>query len=71
MYHLSVEPLQTDCPSVLYLVRPRIHLMRHLAIQIRADVAAKRGRKHTVLFVPRRALLCEKVRGECQAAGDI
>ena len=72
IYHLLPEPLQTDCTHVVYLIRPQLRLAEQVAAQVRAiekarAAASNRGaagepaKTFTVIFVPRRSMLCEKV----------
>ena len=70
IYHLLPEPLQTDCTHVVYLIRPQLRLAEQVAAQVRAFEKGRAGRAgaqgeaaktFTVIFVPRRSMLCEKV----------
>ncbi|XP_057842503.1 vacuolar protein-sorting-associated protein 33 homolog isoform X3 [Cryptomeria japonica] len=58
--HLSTNPIQSDCKNVLYLVRPQINLMKLISAQIQQDVRQNYQREYTVIFVPRRTVVCEK-----------
>ncbi|XP_057842502.1 vacuolar protein-sorting-associated protein 33 homolog isoform X2 [Cryptomeria japonica] len=59
--HLSTNPIQSDCKNVLYLVRPQINLMKLISAQIQQDVRQNYQREYTVIFVPRRTVVCEKI----------
>ena len=65
IYHLLPDPLVTDCTSIVYFIRPQLHLAEQVASQIRAlEKSRGRGepqRAYTLFFVPRRSMLCEKV----------
>ncbi|KAJ7536601.1 hypothetical protein O6H91_12G074500 [Diphasiastrum complanatum] len=61
LYHLSSEPVQSDCKNVLYLVRPRINLMKLVAEHIQHDNLNKLQKQYSVFFMPRRSVVCEKV----------
>nr|ATG70713.1 ATVPS33 vacuolar protein sorting 33 [Juniperus flaccida] len=59
--HLSTSPIQSDCKNVLYLIRPQINLMKLISAQIQQDVRQNHQREYTVIFVPRRTVVCEKI----------
>lgn len=67
IYHLLPEPLNTDCSSVVYVVRPHLRLAEQVAAQIRSAERKKDAKKddsprqYTLFFVPRRSMACEKV----------
>ena len=66
IYHLMPEPLNTDCTSVVYFIRPELRLAMHVATQIQAHERARAGRgepgrAYALFFVPRRSMLCEKL----------
>lgn len=62
LFHATAEPIQTDCPSIVYLLRPRIQLVAAIASQIRADQKHKVPRSYFAYFVPKCTLPCRKVR---------
>lgn len=65
IYHLLPEPLQTECTSITYIIRPEVRLVEQLASQVRGlEKARPRGeapRSYALFFLPRRSMLCEKV----------
>lgn len=61
MRHLTAEPVQTDCTKVVYLVRSQLDLMRFICLHIKDDASKGIQREYFVYFVPRRAVVCEKV----------
>ncbi|KAL2631473.1 hypothetical protein R1flu_016159 [Riccia fluitans] len=61
LYHLSADPVPSECKNVLYLVRPRIALMKLISSQITQDNIQKLQKSHTLVFCPRRTIVCEKV----------
>lgn len=61
LLHLSAESIQSDCTNVLYLVRPRMSLMKLIAGQIKHDKGQNLQRQYSVYFMPRRTVVCEKV----------
>ena len=68
IYHLLPEPLQTECTSIVYIIRPQLRLAGQVASQVRALEKA-RGRNdpprtYALYFLPRRSMLCEKVLAE-------
>jgi hypothetical protein len=65
IYHLLPEPLGTDCQTIVYFVRPQVRLMPQVAAQIR-ELKRQRARDApaqsvSIIFVPRRSLVCERV----------
>ena len=60
--HLSSDPIQTDCNKVVYLVRAQMDLMRFICSHIQNDTSKGLQREYFVYFVPRRTVVCEKVR---------
>ena len=68
IYHLLPEPLNTECASIVYVIRPQLRLVEQVASQVRAlEKARKAGeasRQYTVYFLPRRSMLCENVLAE-------
>lgn len=61
LYHLTAEPVHTECKNVMYLVRPRTALMKLIAGHIRHDNKEKQQRQYSVYFMPRKTIACEKV----------
>lgn len=59
--HLSADPIQTDCKSILYLVRPQVNFMKLISSHIQHDTKQNLQREYSVIFVPRRTIVCEKV----------
>ncbi|KAJ8542296.1 hypothetical protein K7X08_017162 [Anisodus acutangulus] len=59
--HLNVEPVQTDCTKVVYLVRSQLDLMKFICSHIHNDISKGIQREYFVYFVPRRAVVCEKI----------
>jgi len=69
---LAPAPLETECKSIVYFVRPELRQVEHVVAHLKQlgglkqrDAAGK-GRavpRHsfTLFFVPRRSLVCEKV----------
>eukprot|EP00854_Cymbomonas_tetramitiformis_P026746 gene26746-32861_t len=74
LYYLEKEPPDTEVRNIVYLVRPRLELMQLIAEQVRG-VDGRRGTRapheHSVFFVPRRTIICEKVLEEEGVYGDI
>jgi hypothetical protein len=58
---LSADPLQTECPKVVYLVRAQPNYMKFIANQIKNDEPKGLQREYFLYFVPRRTVSCEKV----------
>ncbi|XP_015076229.1 vacuolar protein-sorting-associated protein 33 homolog isoform X1 [Solanum pennellii] len=59
--HLNAEPVQTDCTKVVYLVRAQLDLMKFICSHIHHDISKGIQREYFVYFVPRRAVVCEKI----------
>jgi hypothetical protein len=63
IYRLDHNKFKTENEHVVYLTRPRISLMKHLAAQVHAlnPKENEKGEKKKihVIFVPRRTLICE------------
>ncbi|KAL3338285.1 hypothetical protein AABB24_030432 [Solanum stoloniferum] len=59
--HLNAEPIQTDCTKVVYLVRAQLDLMKFICSHIHNDISKGIQREYFVYFVPRRAVVCEKI----------
>ncbi|RZC91040.1 hypothetical protein C5167_028872 [Papaver somniferum] len=59
--HLSSEPVQTECPKVVYLVRSQLNLVKLISAHIQNDISKGTQREYSVYFVPRRTVACEKI----------
>ena len=57
IYHLTSDPLGITSGNILYLVRPTLETMTWIVNQVKAHPSSK----HTIFFVPRRTLVCERV----------
>lgn len=60
-YHLMPEPLKTEEPAVIYIVRTKIPLMQQIAQQINTNIASKVKKDYKVYMVPQRSIVCERV----------
>uniref|UniRef100_A0A8R7V0R1 Uncharacterized protein n=1 Tax=Triticum urartu TaxID=4572 RepID=A0A8R7V0R1_TRIUA len=58
---LSADPLQTECPKVVYLVRSQLNFMKFVANQIKNDESKGLQREYHLYSVPRRIVACEKI----------
>lgn len=61
LYKLSADPVQSECKNVVYLVRPKMGLMKLIAAQIQQELRMKVLKTYSLVFVPRRTIVCEKV----------
>jgi hypothetical protein len=61
IFHLLPEPLETEAERVVYMVRPTLELMHRIAAQVRQRAREGRATRYTVVFVPQRSMICEKV----------
>ncbi|KAM7532363.1 hypothetical protein LguiB_035773 [Lonicera macranthoides] len=59
--HLNPEPVQTECTKIVYLVRTQIDLMKFICSHIHNDISKGLQREYYLYFVPRRAVVCEKI----------
>ncbi|XP_026418023.1 vacuolar protein-sorting-associated protein 33 homolog [Papaver somniferum] len=59
--HLSSEPVQTECPKVVYLIRSQLNLVKLISAHIQNDISKGTQREYSVYFVPRRTVACEKI----------
>ena len=59
IYHLSADPIATDCATVAIFVRPHVALMPRLAAAARELAGARKA--VSIFFVPRRSLVCERI----------
>nr|CAB3473428.1 unnamed protein product [Digitaria exilis] len=57
---LSRDPLQTECPKIIYLVHSQLSFMKFVASQIKNDELKGLQREYFLFFVPRRTVACEK-----------
>ncbi|TPX34829.1 hypothetical protein SmJEL517_g02554 [Synchytrium microbalum] len=71
IYHLQGGRLDTESKSVIYICRPRISNMKHIAEHIKAHIKAGIKIDYSVFFVPRRTLICERVLEDEGVYGDI
>eukprot|EP00943_MAST-04B_sp_MAST-4B-sp1_P005928 g5928.t1 len=58
---LGWRKLSTKESSIVYVIRPRITCMKQIASHIRSHVKEHAKKNYSVVFVPRRSFLCEKV----------
>ncbi|KAL0298923.1 UNVERIFIED_CONTAM: Vacuolar protein-sorting-associated protein 33, partial [Sesamum radiatum] len=59
--HLTAEPIQTDRTKVVYLVQAQIDLIKFICSHIHNDTSKGLHREYYLYFVPRRAVVCEKI----------
>eukprot|EP00808_Paulinella_micropora_P012387 g75005.t1 len=73
IHHLTAGSLPIAARNVMYLVRPHLKLMTYIAQQLhqlrRTDTGTER--KYSVIFVPRKTRLCERVLSDEGVLGDI
>lgn len=61
IFKLELSKPLIGCEKRIYLVRPRVRLMRSIADQINAEKNAGHKRSYTILMVPRKLHVCERV----------
>jgi hypothetical protein len=71
LYYVEADPVLSDCKNVIYLVRPRIPLMRQIAEHIEQDNSKQLQKSYSVIFIPRRTIICEKVLEKVKATGNV
>ncbi|MCO5614401.1 hypothetical protein L7F22_068682 [Adiantum nelumboides] len=71
LFHLSAEPVQSECENVLYLVRPRISLMKVIAEQIKHEKELPVRKSYSIYFMPRCTRVCLKVLEDDQVLDDV
>lgn len=71
LFHLSAEPVQSECENVLYLVRPRISLMKVIVEQIKHDKELRLQKSYSIYFTPRCTKVCEKVLEDDEVFRDV
>ncbi|KAL0449411.1 UNVERIFIED_CONTAM: Vacuolar protein-sorting-associated protein 33 [Sesamum latifolium] len=59
--HLTTEPIQTDRTKVVYLIRAQIDLIKFICLYIHNDTSKGLHREYYLYFVPRRAIVYEKI----------
>lgn len=71
IFHLLPEPLEMEAERVVYMVRPQLALMHRIAAQVRQRTREGRATRYTVVFVPQRSMICEKVLEEAGVYGQV
>lgn len=59
IYHISPEPFETECTSLIYLVRPRAENTRVILNQIRSSTRIGDKKQYSVYFVPQSTMICQ------------
>eukprot|EP01090_Pellita_catalonica_P017405 TRINITY_DN5247_c0_g1_i1.p1 TRINITY_DN5247_c0_g1~~TRINITY_DN5247_c0_g1_i1.p1 ORF type:complete len:594 (-),score=95.78 TRINITY_DN5247_c0_g1_i1:73-1854(-) len=59
IYHLT-DKLDTDCTSIIYLIRPKLPFMKMMAGHVKQHKANGMKKEYHVLFVPRKTIITEK-----------
>eukprot|EP00501_MAST-03F_sp_TOSAG23-6_P001200 GSMAST32.ASY1.ANO1.1244.1 assembled CDS len=68
---LSWEKLTTEHPTVIYIVRPDLLMMKQIAKQIQDDMENDNNRRYALYFVPRRTFICIQILKEEGVFHDI
>ncbi|KAH7315839.1 hypothetical protein KP509_21G067400 [Ceratopteris richardii] len=71
LFHLAAEPVQSECRNVMYLVRPRVSLMKTIAEQIRHDKDLQIPKNYSIYFMPRITRICQKILEANEVLGDV
>ncbi|KAI9483036.1 MAG: Sec1-like protein [Benjaminiella poitrasii] len=70
IYHLESDTLETDCPGLIYICRPKLKYMHYIANHVK-QFSSKTKVDCWLFFVPERTLICERVLEEEGVKGDI
>ncbi|CAO3702095.1 unnamed protein product [Rhizopus stolonifer] len=70
IYHLESDTLETDCPGLIYICRPKLKYMRYIANHIK-HFSKTQKIECWLYFVPERTMVCERVLEEEGVKGDI
>ncbi|KZO91497.1 Sec1-like protein [Calocera viscosa TUFC12733] len=71
MFWLEAGALSAQTTNIIYLCRPQIRWMKIIAEQIKGHTAANERHAYTLLLVPRRTILCDRILEEEGVFGDI
>ncbi|TPX46403.1 hypothetical protein SeMB42_g01870 [Synchytrium endobioticum] len=71
IYHLQPGRVDTEARSIIYICRPRIASMKHIAEHIRTHNKSNIKIEYSVFLVPRRTLICERVLEDEGVYGDV
>ncbi|CAI5475821.1 unnamed protein product, partial [Closterium sp. Yama58-4] len=70
LFHISAEPIQSQCSTVLYLLRPNPLLIRWITHQVRADEDEGITRSYSLRFIPRCDAICNRILEQEGLVGD-
>ncbi|OBZ88579.1 Vacuolar protein sorting-associated protein 33A [Choanephora cucurbitarum] len=70
IYHLESDTLETECPGLIYICRPKLKYMRYIANHIKQFSKTSKI-ECWLFFVPQRTMVCERVLEEEGVKGDI
>ncbi|CAI5525768.1 unnamed protein product [Closterium sp. Naga37s-1] len=70
LFHISADPIQSQCSTVLYLLRPNPLLIRWITRQVRADEDEGVTRTHSLHFIPRCDAICTRILEQEGLVGD-
>ncbi|KAI8098314.1 Sec1-like protein [Gilbertella persicaria] len=70
IYHLESNVLETECPGLIYICRPKLKYMRYIANHIKHFSKTSKV-ECWLFFVPQRTMVCERVLEEEGVKGDI
>ncbi|CAI6001439.1 unnamed protein product [Closterium sp. NIES-64] len=70
LFHISADPIQSQCSTVLYLLRPNPLLIRWITRQVRADEDEGVTRSYSLHFIPRCDAICTRVLEQEGLVGD-
>ncbi|GJP51915.1 hypothetical protein CLOM_g11043 [Closterium sp. NIES-68] len=61
LFHITADPIQSQCSTILYLLRPNPHLIRWITRQVRADEDEGVSRSYSLYFIPRCDTICNRI----------
>ena len=71
IHHLNGAKMDTPCPNIVYLCRPRVEYMKHIADHIHWHAQDNQRKHYAVFFVPRKSMIAERILEEEGVYGDI
>ncbi|KAF8314011.1 Sec1-like protein [Clavulina sp. PMI_390] len=71
MYWLESGPITASTTNVVYLCRPKIKWMKIVADQIKQTNNSSSSHSYTLILVPRRTTLCDRILEEEGVLGDL
>jgi hypothetical protein len=71
LFAMSPEPLSNEFRSVMYLLRPNPEILRMVADHIHARESSGSQKDYSIVFVPKRTFICDRILEECGVTASI